>query len=77
MIDVELDCGWRIVGTTARPRGVQILDAEGNVVKGIKRVEISFDPMGYPGIRVEMFPKLESSSMDPPTDVVSTVEESS
>lgn len=66
MIDVELQCGWRIVGTTARPRGLQVLDAEGNVVPGIKGVDISITPTGFPEIRVSTFPKLETASMDPP-----------
>lgn len=73
MIDVELDCGWRVVGTTTRPCGVQVLDEDGNVVKGIKRVAMTFDPTGFPAISVEMLPKLESRSMDPPAQICGRV----
>lgn len=87
MIDIELRCGWRVVGTTARPRGLQVHDADGNVVKGVAKVVIEVGVNELPLVTAELLPRLSSESMDPPgqeeirswqdADVVSHVEESS
>lgn len=64
MIDIRLDCGWQIAGTTDRPRGLQVLDADGELVKGIKSVDIHLDHTGFPEIRVSMYPRLEEGGSD-------------
>lgn len=61
MIDIELRCGWRITGTTSRPKGLRVMDADGNVVPGIQSVEIRADPTGYPEIRLGVRVALEEA----------------
>lgn len=68
MIDIELRCGWRVVGTTERARGVQVHDADGNVVQGIGKVAIEITPTDLPRVSVELLPRLSSESMDAPPD---------
>lgn len=73
MIDIELACGWRVVGTTARPRGLRIMDGD-KVVDGVMGVTIDVSPTGFPAINVKLHPKLDKdASMDPPPEGVFTV----
>lgn len=68
MIDIELRCGWRIVGTTERPRGIQVHDAAGKIVQGVAKVLIEVSVADLPRVTVELLPRLSSESMDPPPD---------
>lgn len=68
MIDIELSCGWRIVGTTERARGVQVHDTDGNVIRGVGKVAIEITPTDLPRVTVELLPRLSSESMDAPPD---------
>lgn len=72
MIDIELRCGWRVVGTTERARGVQVHDADGNVVQGVAKVVIEVGVNDLPRVTAELLPRLSSESMDPPPDSLYT-----
>lgn len=60
-IEIDLRCGWKIVGDPSIPGGadsLRIVDADGKLVKGVQRIKIDKGPTERVAISVELMPEM-------------------